>query len=120
MSVLGRLLAELGGRAVNELGVGAAGARTAPDIHENQEALSVAKGGHNRSKYDGLLETMTKPASVAGVERFLGTYSQRAGLVMKRSMLWAFSVEMESSSPPWNFNVSAGPRLSSSKPTLSI
>ena len=55
----GRLLASSGGRAVNEGGVGAAGARTAPDIHENQEAL-------------------------------------------------------------WNFNVSAGPRLSSSKPTLSI
>ena len=54
---------------MNEGGVGAAGARTAPDIHENQEALSV---------------------------------------------------EMESSSPSWNFNVSAGPRLSSSKPTLSI
>ena len=64
----GRLLASSGGRAVNESGVGAAGARTAPDIHENQEALSVAK----------------------------------------------------SSSPSWNFNVSAGPRLSSSKPTLSI
>ena len=105
---------------MNEGGVGAAGARTAPDIHENQEALSVAKGGHNRSKYDGLLETMTKPASVAFVVRCLGTYSHSAGLVMKRSMLWAFSVEMESSSPSWNLKVSAGPRLSSSKPTLSI
>ena len=41
----GRLLALTGGRAVNEGGVGAAGARTAPDIHENQEALSVAKRG---------------------------------------------------------------------------
>ena len=41
----GRLLALSGGRAVNEGGVGAAGARTAPDIHENQEALSVAKRG---------------------------------------------------------------------------
>ena len=30
---------------MNEGGVGAAGARTAPDIHENQEALSVAKRG---------------------------------------------------------------------------
>ena len=39
---------------------------------------------------------------------------------VRGSMLWAFSVEMESSSPSWNFNVSAGPRLSSSKPTLSI
>ena len=105
---------------MNELGVGAAGARTAPDIHENQEALSVAKGGHNRSKYDGLLETMTKPASVACTGRCFGTYSHSAGLVMKRSILWAFSVDMESSSPSWNFNVSAGPRLSSSKPTLSI
>ena len=28
---------------MNEGGVGAAGARTAPDIHENQEALSVAR-----------------------------------------------------------------------------
>ena len=36
------MLASSGGRAVNEGGVGAAGARTAPDIHENQEALSVA------------------------------------------------------------------------------
>ena len=41
-SVLGRLLASSGGRAVNEGGVGAAGARTAPDIHENQEALSTS------------------------------------------------------------------------------
>ena len=105
---------------MNELGVGAAGARTAPDIHENQEALSVAKGGHNRSKYDGLLETMTKPASMACTGRCLGMYSQRAGLVTKRSMLRAFSVEMESSSPSWNFRVSAGPRSSSSKPTRSI
>ena len=104
---------------MNELGVGAAGARTAPDIHENQEALSVAKGGHNRSKYDGLLETMTKPASVAFVVRCSGTYSHSAGLVMKRSMLWAFSDEMESSLPSWNLRVSAGPRLSSSKPTRS-
>ena len=30
---------------MNERGVGAAGSRTAPDIHENQEALSVAKRG---------------------------------------------------------------------------
>ena len=33
---------------MNEGGVGAAGARTAPDIHENQEALSVATDADGR------------------------------------------------------------------------
>ena len=72
-SDLRRLLALTGGRAVNDAASARRGGRLTS--RKTRELSVVRKGGHNRRRYDGLLETITKPASVAGVGRCFGTYS---------------------------------------------